>query len=84
MKVRVGAGTGVEWLMAAMAVADPDWRAVLTHGETAYAAALAAGGATLVRDAGRIGRTAGSACSGRSPGSAAPGRWRRSARRRPR
>ena len=56
MKVRLGAGTGVEWLMAAMAVADPDWRAVLTHGETAYAAALAAGGRTLVRDAGRIGR----------------------------
>ena len=57
MKVRVGAGTGVEWLMAAMAVADPDWRAVLTHGETAYDAALAAGGRSLVRDAGRIGRT---------------------------
>ena len=57
VKVRVGAGTGVEWLMAAMAVADPDWRAVLTHGETAYDAALAAGGRSLVRDAGRIGRT---------------------------
>ena len=56
VKVRVGAGTGVEWLMAAMAVADPDWRAVLTHGETAYDAALAAGGRSLVRDAGRIGR----------------------------
>ncbi len=56
MKVRVGAGTGVEWLMAAMAVADPDWRAVLTHGGTAYDAALAAGGRSLVRDAGRIGR----------------------------
>ena len=48
VRVRLGAGTGVEWLMAAMAVADPDWRAVLTHGETAYDAALAAGG----RDAG--------------------------------
>ena len=63
MKVRVGAGTGVEWLMAAMAVADPDWRAVLTHGETAYDAALAAGGArwsaTPVGSAAR----AGSACS---------------------
>ena len=56
MRVRIGAGTGVEWLMAAMAVADPDWRAVLTHGETAYAAALAAGGRTLVRDARRVGR----------------------------
>ena len=56
MKVRLGAGTGVEWLMAAMAVADPDWRAVLTHGAAAYDAALAAGGRDLVRDAGRIGR----------------------------
>jgi DNA-binding transcriptional ArsR family regulator len=56
VKVRLGAGTGVEWLMAAMAVADPDWRAVLTHGEAAYDAALAAGGRDLVRDAGRIGR----------------------------
>jgi DNA-binding transcriptional ArsR family regulator len=54
--VRVGAGTGVEWLMSAMAVADPDWRAVLTHGEAAYDAALAAGGRSLVRDAVRIGR----------------------------
>jgi DNA-binding transcriptional ArsR family regulator len=56
VRVRLGAGTGVEWLMAAMAVADPDWRAVLTHGEAAYDAALAAGGRDLVRDAGRIGR----------------------------
>ena len=64
VKVRVGAGTGVEWLMAAMAVADPDWRAVLTHGETAYAAALAAGGrdAWSATPAGSAAR-AGSACS---------------------
>ena len=44
MKVRIGAGTGVEWLVAAMAVADPDWRPVFTHGVEAYDAALAAGG----------------------------------------
>ena len=56
MKVRLGAGTGVEWLMAAMAVADSDWRAVLTHGDIAHHDALAAGGRELVRDAGRIGR----------------------------
>ncbi len=56
MRVRVGAGTGVELLVAAMAVADADWRAVLTHGEAAYDAARAAGGRDLVRDAGRIGR----------------------------
>jgi len=56
VRVRLGAGTGVEWLMAAMAVADPDWRAVITDGEAAYDAARAAGGRGLVRDAGRIGR----------------------------
>jgi DNA-binding transcriptional ArsR family regulator len=56
VRVRLGAGTGVEWLMAAMAVADPDWRAVLTHGEVAHHNALAAGGGELVRDARRIGR----------------------------
>ena len=56
MRIRLGAGTGVEQLMAAMAVADKDWRVVLSHGETAYATALAAGGRELVRDAGRIGR----------------------------
>jgi DNA-binding transcriptional ArsR family regulator len=56
VRVRVGAGTGVDLLVAAMAVADADWRAVLTHGEAAYDAARAAGGRDLVRDAGRIGR----------------------------
>ena len=56
MRVRLGAGTGVELLMATMAVADADWRAVLSHGGPAYDAALAAGGRALVRDAGRIGR----------------------------
>ena len=56
MRVRVGAGTGVEQLVAAMAVADPDWRVVFTQGTEAYAAALGAGGRTLVRDAGRVGR----------------------------
>jgi DNA-binding transcriptional ArsR family regulator len=56
MRVRVGAGTGAEWLVAAMAVADPDWRPVFTQGATAYDAALAAGGRDLVRDAARIGR----------------------------
>ena len=50
MRVRVGSGTGVELLVAAMAVADPDWRAVLTHGEAAYDAARAAGGRDLDPD----------------------------------
>jgi DNA-binding transcriptional ArsR family regulator len=56
VRIRLGAGTGVDWLMAAMAVADADWRPVLTHGEEAYAAARAAGGRELLRDARRIGR----------------------------
>jgi DNA-binding transcriptional ArsR family regulator len=56
VKVRLGAGTGVEWLLAAMAVADADWRPVLTHGETALATARRAGGRELVRDVARIGR----------------------------
>ena len=56
MKVRVGAGTGVELVVAAMAVADADWRVVFTDGAETYAAALAAGGRSVVRDAGRIGR----------------------------
>ena len=65
MKVRVGAGTGVEWLMAAMAVADPDWRAVLTHGETRttrrWPPAVARSSATPVGSAAQ----AGSGCSAR-------------------
>jgi DNA-binding transcriptional ArsR family regulator len=56
MRVRVGSGTGVELLVSAMAVADADWRAVFTHGGAAHEAALAAGGAPLVRAAGRVGR----------------------------
>ena len=56
MRVRVGAGTGVELLVAAMAVADADWRVVFTAGAETYDAALVAGGRGLARDAGRIGR----------------------------
>ncbi len=56
MKVRLGAGTGVEWLVAAIAVADPDWRPVFSRGQEAYDAWVAAGGRALARDVGRIGR----------------------------
>jgi DNA-binding transcriptional ArsR family regulator len=56
VKVRVGAGTGVELLVAAMAVADADWRVVFTEGAETYDAARTAGGRSVVRDAGRIGR----------------------------
>ena len=54
--MRVGAGTGVELLVAAMAVADADWRVVFTQGAEAYDAALTAAGRSVARDAGRIGR----------------------------
>lgn len=37
LEVRTGSGTGIELLMAAAAVADPDWRRVFTHGAAAYA-----------------------------------------------
>ena len=56
MRVRVGAGTGVELLVAAMAVADADWRVVFTRGAETYDAAVTAGGRSVARDAGRIGR----------------------------
>ena len=56
IRVRLGAGTGIELLMAAVAVADPDWRGVFRGGPTAYDAALAAGGRDLVRDTARFGR----------------------------
>ena len=56
MRVRVGSGTGVELLVAAMAVADPDWRGVFTRGASAHEAAVTAGGRALVRDAGRVAR----------------------------
>ena len=56
MRVRVGSGTGVELLVAAMAVADADWRVVFTRGPDAYDAALASGGRPVARDAARIGR----------------------------
>jgi len=56
VRIRLGAGTGVEWLVAAIAVADPDWRPVFTHGDEAYAACVAAGGKALARDMGRVGR----------------------------
>lgn len=57
MRVRLGAGTGVEWLVSAVAVADPDWRPVFTHGQEAYDAALAAGGRALAREVARGGRS---------------------------
>lgn len=56
IRVRLGAGSGIELLMAAVAVAEPDWRAVFHSGGSAYDAARGAGGPGLVRDVARFGR----------------------------
>jgi DNA-binding transcriptional ArsR family regulator len=56
IRVRLGAGSGIELLMAAAAVADPDWRGVFDTGPVSYDSARAAGGRTLLRDAARFGR----------------------------
>lgn len=57
-RVEVAEGTAFEVLLAAAAIADPDWRQVFTTGPTVYADALAAGGPDFVRwvaDLGRFG-----------------------------
>ena len=56
LSVRIGAGTGVESLVRAAAVADADWRTVFTHGEAAWAAARSTGGAALTGRVARFGR----------------------------
>jgi DNA-binding transcriptional ArsR family regulator len=56
IRVRRGAGSGIELLMAAAAVADPDWRGVFDAGPTSYDAAVGVGGRAVVRDAARFGR----------------------------
>jgi DNA-binding transcriptional ArsR family regulator len=55
LQVRTAAGTGFELLLAAAAVADPDWRRVFTHGQAAYVAARAAD-PTVPRLTARLGR----------------------------
>lgn len=55
-RVDIAAGDGYALLMAAVAVADPEWCAVLSHGAHARAAVRESGGLRLVRDAARIGR----------------------------
>lgn len=56
IRVRLGAGSGIELLMSAVSVADADWRGVFERGPESYAAARAAGGSDLVRDVARFGR----------------------------
>jgi DNA-binding transcriptional ArsR family regulator len=56
IRVRLGAGSGIELLMIAVSVADADWRGVFHRGAESYAAVRAAGGNDLVRDVTRFGR----------------------------
>jgi DNA-binding transcriptional ArsR family regulator len=56
IRVRLGAGSGIELLMAAAAVADPDWRGVFDSGAASYDAARSGGGRTLLKDAAKFGR----------------------------
>ena len=55
MTVSFTSGEGYELVVAAVAVADPRWRSVLTGGEDVHRAARAVG-AELVRDVARVGR----------------------------
>jgi DNA-binding transcriptional ArsR family regulator len=56
LRVDLAAGHGYDLLMSAVAVADPDWRAVLSHGDAVHQAVQASGGSRLVRDAMGLGR----------------------------
>jgi DNA-binding transcriptional ArsR family regulator len=56
LRVDVDAGEGYDLLMSAVAVADPDWCAVLSHGDAVRRAVQGAGGSRLVRDGMRLGR----------------------------
>lgn len=73
MRVRLGAGSGIELLMAAVAVAEPAWREVFHHGTGAFRAARAAGGRDLERDVARFGRYGWINLA--SPLTAQPGAW---------
>jgi DNA-binding transcriptional ArsR family regulator len=55
-RVRLTSGSGYELLLAAVAVADPDWRSVMVHGEAAYEETRRVVGAVLTREVGRLGR----------------------------
>lgn len=56
IRVRLGAGSGVELLIAAAAIADRDWREVFHRGRASYDEARRVDGAALVRDVSRFGR----------------------------
>ena len=56
VRVRVASGSGFDLLMAAAAVADPDWRTVFDAGQQSWESARRAGGSALLRDAARFGR----------------------------
>jgi DNA-binding transcriptional ArsR family regulator len=56
LRVEIAEGTAFDVLLAAGAVADPDWRHVFATGRGDYAAALAACGRPFVRRVGAVGR----------------------------
>ncbi len=55
-KVEIAAGDGFDLLVSAVAVADPDWRDVLTHGPAVWSAVRREMGAETAREAARFGR----------------------------
>jgi DNA-binding transcriptional ArsR family regulator len=55
-RVDVRSGDGFDLLVSAVAVADPDWRAVLAHGADVWSTVRTTGGADLARSAARFGR----------------------------
>lgn len=55
-RVEIRGGDGFDLLVSAVAVADPDWRAVLAHGPDVWSAVRRDLGADLTRAAGRFGR----------------------------
>jgi DNA-binding transcriptional ArsR family regulator len=55
-RVDLAAGDGYDLLISAVAVADPDWCSVLSHGAEVRDVVRRSGGAALSRDAARFGR----------------------------
>jgi hypothetical protein len=55
-RVEIQGGDGFDLLVSAVAVADPDWRAVLTHGPDVWSTVRRDLGTDLTRAVGRFGR----------------------------
>ena len=55
-RVEIQGGDGFDLLVSAVAVADPDWRAVLTNGPDVWSTVRRDLGTDLTRAVGRFGR----------------------------